>query len=95
MTGTKLVTIEASERTSTGKSYNRKLRRAGKIPAVILEKGKSTSIELYPKWLPKAWQAEGRQFELKLGGQTRKVAIKELQVHPLKRTAVHVDLVYA
>ncbi len=94
MTATKIVTIEGAERTQTGKSYNRKLRRSGKIPAVILDKGKATSIELDPKWLPRAWQSEAKTFELKLGAQTRKVAIKELQIHPLKRHAVHVDLVY-
>ncbi len=70
-------------------------RRQGKIPAVILEKGKATSIELDPKFLPRAWQAEGKVFELSFAGSVKKVAIKELQIHPVKRYAVHVDLVYA
>ena len=45
------VTIEAALRTGTGKSYTRKLRKSGKIPAVMLEKGKATNLELDPKLL--------------------------------------------
>lgn len=93
MEKTQLV-IEASERTGTGKGYNRKLRVAGKIPANLIQKGKSTSLELNPKLLSKAWQSEGRKFHLKLESGVKEVTIKELQIHPVKRTAIHVDLMY-
>lgn len=48
-----VVTIEAQPRTGSGKSYTHKLRRAGKIPAVLLEAGKATSIELDPSFCQK------------------------------------------
>ncbi len=86
------IKIEATVRTKCGKNHNRKLRTAGKIPAVLLEKGKSTSIELDPKLLSKAWKSEGHQFELTLDGVTTAVKIHELQIDPVKRHALHVDL---
>ncbi len=94
MTTTKKVVIEATERTSIGKSYAHKLRKAGKIPAVLIGQGKSTLLELDPKLLPKAWQNEGHKFDLKIGSSTKEATIKELQIHPLKRYALHVDLSY-
>lgn len=89
------VSIEAALRTGTGKSYTRKLRNAGKIPAVMLEAGKATNLELDPKLLSKAWKSGGRKFDLVLGGKTIAVKIQELQLDPVKRTALHVDLMKA
>jgi len=89
------VTIEATVRTTVGKSYTRKLRREGKIPAVLNVKGKSTVLELDPKMLSRAWRDCGKQFDLVVNGKTERVLIKELQIHPVKRLALHVDLVPA
>ncbi len=86
------VTIEGSARTATGKSYTRKLRNAGKIPAVLNHKGQSTMLELDPKMLSRAWKDGGKQFSLVFGGKTQEVKITELQIHPVKRIALHVDL---
>ena len=89
------VSIEASRRTGTGKSYTRKLRAGGKVPAVLLDNGSSTLLELDPKLLPKAWKSGGRKFNMVLDGKTTLVKIQELQIHPVRRTAVHVDLMNA
>ena len=89
------VSIEAALRTGTGKSYTRKLRKAGKIPAVLLENGKSTTLELDPKLLPKAWKSGDRKFNMVLEGKTVAVKIQELQVDPVRRSALHVDLMKA
>ena len=89
------VTIEATLRTGTGKSYTHKLRKAGKIPAVMLDAGKATNLELDPKLLPKAWKFGGRKFNLVLDGKTIPVKIQELQVDPVRRHALHVDLMKA
>ena len=93
MSGNELVTIEGKLREETGKGAARKLRAAGMIPANLLEKGKATSISIDPKWLSKAWQ-NGKQFNLVLDGATKKVTIKELQINAVKRSALHVDLMY-
>ncbi len=88
------IVIKAAKREKTGKGNAHKLRNSGKIPANLLEKGKSTPLELDPKMLSKAWQA-GKTFTLDLDGTTKAVLIKELQLDPVKRVALHVDLVYA
>ncbi len=94
MTDTTQITIESARRTETGKSYTRKLRKAGKVPAVLLDKGKSSLIELDPKQLPKAWKSNDRKFNLVLDGKTSLVKIQELQVDPVKRHCLHVDLMF-
>lgn len=86
-----LLTIEGTVRSTTGKEYARKLRRNGKIPAVLVEKGKSTSIELNPKLLAKVYK-HGKKFLLDLEGKTRPVVITDLQIHRIKRHALHIDL---
>lgn len=87
------VTIEANLRTAKGKSYTRKLRRAGKVPAVLLENGKSTLLELDPKFVSKAWKLGERKFNMLLDGKSTPVRIHELQVDPVKRHCVHLDLI--
>ena len=87
------VTIQAEPRQETGKGASRKLRKQGLIPANIIGKD-SSKISLDPKWLSKAWKAD-KTFEMTLSGVTKTVKIQELQVHPVKRTALHVDLMYA
>ena len=89
-----LITIEGNIRTSTGKSYCRKLRQKGLIPANILDKNNPTMIELNPKFLSVAWQS-GKKFKLKLDGQEKVVSIKELQLESVRRVPLHVDLMYA
>lgn len=85
------VTIEASVRTSTGKSYTRKLRAKGMVPGNLMQGGKSTSIEFNPKDLSTAIKS-GRKFNLVLSGKTIPVQIKELAVGAVKRELLHVDL---
>lgn len=87
------VTIEGNIRTGFGKGYSRKLRAKGLIPGNILDNAKSTSIELNPKWLSKAYLG-GKEFDLVLDGKTSRVRIHELQLNPVKRSALHVDLMY-
>ncbi|MCK9525644.1 MAG: 50S ribosomal protein L25, partial [Limnochordia bacterium] len=57
------LTVEA--RSETGKSYARKLRVEGKIPAVIYGSGKeSTSIEVGIRDVEKAMSAHGSLIDL-------------------------------
>ena len=95
MVDTAQITIEATLRTGTGKSYTHKLRKAGKVPAVLLDKGNSTLLELDPKQISKAWKSGDRKFNMVFNGQTTLVKIHELQVDPVKRYCVHLDLMKA
>ena len=88
-----LLKIDGKLRSATGKGVCRRLRAEGKIPGNILVNSKSTPIELESKLLSKVWKS-GKQFSLNLDGQERTVRIQELQINPVKRTALHVDLMY-
>lgn len=88
----KLVSIEAKLREGTGKSYTRKLRKAGWLPANLQASGKATSIELNPRQLDKAF-ANNRTFNLNLDGKETLVKVSEVQIHPVKRVPIHLDLV--
>jgi ribosomal protein L25 (general stress protein Ctc) len=90
-----LIAIDAEVRTKTGKNENRRLRALGKVPGVLCDNGKATSIELVGKLLSKAYKSEGRKFNLNFNGKVQAVVIKELQLDHLKRLALHVDLVPA
>lgn len=89
-----LETIEANIRKNTGKGYARKLRKNGKVPAVLLEAGKSMLLEFDPKLLAKAYKGSNKKFNLSLDGNVKEVVIKELQIDKIKRTVLHVDLMY-
>lgn len=64
-----LLTIEATKRESTGTSFCTKLRKNGKIPAVLCHQGKATHLTLDPKYLAKVWKG-GKKFNLALDGKT-------------------------
>jgi len=88
-----LVTIEANRREQVGKGYGRKLRRAGKIAGVLHEKGKTTLLDVEPKFLSKAWKSPTKTFNLSFEGKVTLVKIQELQIDVVKRLPLHVDLV--
>lgn len=90
---TQQLTIAATRRVKTGKGYARKLRRAAKLPGIILERGKSTAIELDPKLLGKVWQS-GKRFVLQLDGSAHQARLHDVQIDAVKRTPLHVDIMY-
>lgn len=87
------LTIAATRREKTGKGYARKLRRSERLPGVILDRGKSIAIELNPKLLGKVWQS-GKRFVLQLDGKEHKARVHEVQIDAVKRTPLHVDIMY-
>ena len=90
-------TLNADNRTETGKGISRRLRAAGQVPAVLYgKKTEPTLLSVSPKALLKIVEGtHGRNtpIELKVEGEsgTHLTLIKELQVHPWKRTIKHVD----
>ena len=77
-----------------GKNFCRRLRLQGEVPANLLDKTKSTTLAIEAKQLSNAWK-NGKTFQLELDGNVKSVFIKELQIDPVKRGAIHVDLMYA
>ena len=91
-----LITLVGHPRTVLGKSGARKVRRDGLVPANLLNGDTSVAISLAPKWLEKIWKTGG-VFNLETAGSegagvVQKVKIHEVQLHPVKRIPVHLDL---
>lgn len=90
-----LITLVGHPRTKLGKSGARKVRRDGLVPANLLSGNTSVAISVAPKWLEKIWKTGG-VFNLETAGsggsQVQKVKIHEVQLHPVKRVPVHLDL---
>lgn len=87
------VTIAGEIREKTGKGNARKLRKEGKIPANLLEKGKAQSIQLVPKLLEKAKANNEGKFYLELNGEKKSVKIHEFCLDIIRRQPKHVDLI--
>lgn len=91
------ITLEVEKRDGVGKNANRRLRRAGYIPAVVYGGGRETvSIQVKRKTLQDLLKQSGREnavFLLKLAGtgKARHTMIRELDVDPIRREVVHVD----
>jgi large subunit ribosomal protein L25 len=89
------VTLAAERRTETGTGAVRKLRRQGKIPAVIYGHGRKPQALAVP-------QSEAEKIlqdtaggstviELSVDGAPVRTLIREIQRHPTRKTVTHLD----
>jgi large subunit ribosomal protein L25 len=88
--------LVAELRDATGKGVARKLRAAGRIPAVVYGKGvESQAISVDPSALQRLLQSTGAGMntliELSVDGATRTVLVKELQRDPVRGRPLHTD----
>jgi large subunit ribosomal protein L25 len=88
--------LVAEVRDATGKGVARKLRAAGRIPAVVYGKGvESKAISVDPGALQRVLQSGGAGMntliELSVDGTTRTVLVKELQRDPVRGRPLHTD----
>jgi large subunit ribosomal protein L25 len=91
--------IEAERRTDMGKNASRRLRRAGRIPAVLYGgDGAAMPLTLEPKAIESILHSEAGEntlFGLRITGDgpvPGKVMIKEHQIDPISSGLVHADL---
>jgi large subunit ribosomal protein L25 len=89
------VPFKASARSTTGKGVARKLRAAGKVPAVIYGHAREAqSLELEHHALQLLLEKHPYQstvIALDVDGKTSNTLIREIQRHPFKKQIVHVD----
>lgn len=84
--------LEGELRELTGKRHMRRLRIAGRIPAVLCERGKpSLNVTVPNTALRSLIGASAHLVDLKLGGKVDKVLIKRVQWDVLGEQVVHVD----
>jgi large subunit ribosomal protein L25 len=93
-------TLKAALRTETGKGAMRRLRREGRIPAVVYGRGEDTrplSLDAHDfEMLTKHHSLDTTIIELSIEGAGRKggklrTLIAEVQSHPYKPQILHVD----
>ncbi len=89
------VTIEAEARAFAGKGAARATRRQGKVPAVIYgAKQPASLVSLDPRLVMReitrgGWRS--RLYEVKVGGDSTRVLIRDVQFHPVTDKPEHVD----
>jgi large subunit ribosomal protein L25 len=87
--------LSAEARTETGKGVARKLRAAGRVPAVVYGHARQPqALSLQTRELEKLLSSistGSTVVELGLGGAITKTLIREVQRHPFKKQILHVD----
>ena len=91
-------TLQAEKRQTRGKNEARRLRAAGRIPAVVygVEKGKAVEISVDPKILSRILHSEsGVNTLISLtgleGAADARVLVKEYQLDPIHHKMLHAD----
>ena len=89
------IEISADKRTMQGKGASRRLRRSGKVPAVIYGgDAAAQSIEMDHKDLFYNLKHEAFHasiLSLSLDGKKEQVLLRDVQMHPYKQQVLHVD----
>ncbi len=87
--------LVAEARSDFGKGAARRLRRDGKIPAVVYGHGLAPiHIALDAHTLRHTLRKKVTSLQIVLNGKTETVAPRDLQIDPVTRGIEHVDLVY-
>ncbi len=91
--------VELDMREETGKGNSKKLRKMGRIPAIVYGKGKkSVSVTMDPQKLREILTSETGEntiFSINLAGKKgkNKVMIKDFQKDPVTDEIIHADLI--
>lgn len=90
-----MVKVTATENRETGSRASRRLRRAGKVPAVMYGKGMPTknlvldahefAAAMNQRFVP------GILLEVEVGGKANLVKLAEIVRHPVRRELTHLD----
>ena len=90
-----IYTLEASVRSDKGTGASRRLRREGKVPAVLYgtdKEAQGIALSHNKVWL--AQENEGfysHILTLVIDGQNQEVILKDMQRHPFKNQVLHLD----
>jgi len=88
-------TIDVTPRTEFGSRVTRRLRKSGKVPGVVYgaSDGSAVSFAADARELRRVLVGSGALIDLKVGGDTRPVILKDMQQHPVRGDLMHVDFV--
>jgi large subunit ribosomal protein L25 len=89
-------TFGADIRPTQGKGASRRLRHAGKVPAILYGADKEAQSLVLDQQNLLTMIADERFYSsivrLKIGEATQEAIVKDVQMHPAKNVVVHVDL---
>jgi large subunit ribosomal protein L25 len=92
----KQLDLIAELREDSGKGSSRRLRHAGKVPAIIYGAGRAPrALTFDHNALLRAVENEAffsSVLNVQVDGKVRKSILKDIQVHPAKREIMHLDL---
>jgi len=90
------IVIEATRRTPAGKNANGRMRRNGRIPAVMYGPGReAVPVSVDPNAVRDILYSDSGQntiFTVSLEGQQANVMVKDYQLDPVKGNLIHADL---
>jgi large subunit ribosomal protein L25 len=86
-------TLDVEDRSERGTRAAKRLRREGYVPGVVYggKDGDSTSFKVNARSLRHVL-AGSALIDLKVGGKTRPVIVKDQQRHPVREELLHIDL---
>jgi len=86
-------TLDVEDRTERGTRAAKRLRREGYVPGVVYggKDGECTSFKVNWRDL-RTVLAGSALIDLKVGGKTRPVIVKDQQQHPVRDELLHIDL---
>ncbi len=88
--------VEGESRQAEGKNAARRVRKSGRVPAVVYGAGKQAlSISVDPKQIARILTSESGHntiFDLQVNGERSKVMIVDWQYEPIKGALLHIDL---
>lgn len=88
------IVLKAEKRSSTGTSSSRKLRKAGRIPAIVYGHGEGVlSLSLNAHDFAMEVQHHHRLMDVEIDGKVEKLLLKDAQYDHLYMNIIHVDLV--
>ena len=89
-------TLEAQPRTPGTKNDARRVRREGKVPAVVYGAGKDAlPVSVDPRQVSRILHSQtghNTVFDLTVGGELTKAMIVDWQYEPIKGSLLHIDL---
>ncbi len=87
-------TLDVEDRTERGTRAAKRLRREGYVLGVVYggKDGDSTSFKVNSRALRQVLVDGSALIDLKVGGQTRPVIVKDQQQHPVREELLHIDL---
>ena len=95
-TACEIYLVEAQPRAERGKNEARRVRRSGRVPAVLYGAKKQTlALSVDPKQISRILSSESGHntiFDLQAGDERTKAMIVDWQYEPIKGALLHIDL---